>query len=86
MSRKIWPVIIMLFAGAVISIITFVRGLLMHEKLLWLLITLIVFYGMGCLLVRTLDYFDKVNEKKRQEEQKEAAEENNTEDESTKTK
>ena len=40
-----------------------------------LLITLIVFYGLGSLLVFTMNHFDKVNEQKRLEEEKKASEE-----------
>ena len=65
----------MLIAGAVISIIAFVRDYELVEKLLMLLITLIVFYGLGSLLVFTMNHFDKVNEQKRLEEEKKAAEE-----------
>lgn len=75
MNRKNLPLIIMLIAGAVISIITFVKDYELVEKLLLLLITLIVFYGLGSLLVFTMNYFDKVNEQKRLEEEKKAAEE-----------
>lgn len=75
MNRKNLPLIIMLIAGAVISIIAFVRDYELVEKLLMLLITLIVFYGLGSLLVFTMNHFDKVNEQKRLEEEKKAAEE-----------
>jgi len=75
MNRKNLPLIIMLIAGAVVSIIAFVRDYELVEKLLMLLITLIVFYGLGSLLVFTMNHFDKVNEQKRLEEEKKAAEE-----------
>lgn len=75
MNRKNLPLIIMLIAGAVISIIAFVRDYELVEKLLMLLITLIVFYGLGSLLVFTMNHFDKVNEQKRLEEEKKEAEE-----------
>ena len=75
MNRKNLPLIIMLIAGAVISIIAFVRDYELVEKLIMLLITLIVFYGLGSLLVFTMNHFDKVNEQKRLEEEKKAAEE-----------
>ena len=75
MKRKNWPIVIMLFAGAITSIVTFVRGIAMTEKLLWLLITLIIFYGLGCLLANVMNSFDKENERKLQEEMKKAEEE-----------
>ncbi len=74
MKRKNLPIIIMLIAGAVISIITFVKDYELVEKLFMLLITLIVFYGMGSLLVFTMNHFDKVNEQKRIEEERAAEE------------
>lgn len=74
MNRKNLPVIIMLIAGVIISVITFIREFEVVEKLIFLLITLIVFYGLGCLLVTTMNHFDKVNEQKRLEEEKAAEE------------
>lgn len=75
MNRKNLPLVIMLIAGAVISVITFIKDYELVEKLLLLLITLIVFYGLGSLLVFTMNHFDKVNEQKRLEEEKKAVEE-----------
>lgn len=86
MNRKNLPLIIMLIAGAVISIIAFVRDYELVEKLLMLLITLIVFYGLGSLLVFTMNHFDKVNEQKRLEEEKKAAEEAKLAEEETQEK
>lgn len=71
MKRKNLPLIIMLVAGAITSIITFRKGYELQEKLLMLLITLVVFYGLGCLLAGTMNYFDKVNQERRLEEEKE---------------
>jgi len=70
MKRKNLPLIIMLVAGAITSIITFRKGYELQEKLLMLLITLVVFYGLGCLLAGTMNYFDKVNQERRLEEEK----------------
>lgn len=70
MKRKNLPLIIMLIAGALTSIITFRKGYELQDKLLLLLITLIVFYGLGSLLAGTMNYFDKVNEERRLEEEK----------------
>ena len=75
MKRKNLPLIIMLIAGAVISVITFIKDYELVKKLLLLLITLMVFYGLGSLLVFTMNHFDKVNEQKRFEEEKKASEE-----------
>lgn len=74
MNRKNLPIVIMLIAGVIISVISFIREFEVIEKLLLLLITLVVFYGLGSLLVFTMNHFDKVNEQKRLEETKAAEE------------
>lgn len=70
MKRKNLPLIIMLIAGAITSIFTFHKGYELYEKLLMLLITLVVFYALGCLLAGTMNHFDKVNHERRLEEEK----------------
>lgn len=62
MKRKNIPVILMLTAGAVTSIVTFIMLDEFLERLVSLLIVLVVFYVLGSLLVWVLDYFDKQNE------------------------
>ncbi|MBR4085069.1 MAG: hypothetical protein IKK33_12400 [Lachnospiraceae bacterium] len=74
MNRKNIPIVLMLIAGAIVSIITFIKEFELLKKLLILLIILIVFYGLGSLLVFTMNYFDKVNEQTRLEEEKRAEE------------
>ena len=68
MNRKNLPLILMLTAGAVTCIITFIRRYTMVEKLASLLVVLALFYLLGCIWKWTLDYFDSQNEKRRQEE------------------
>lgn len=75
MNRKNIPIVLMLLAGVIVSVITFIKEFELLKKLVILLITLIMFYGMGSLLVFTMNYFDKVNEQKRLEEEKRMAEE-----------
>lgn len=75
MNRKSIPIVLMLIAGAIVSIITFIKEFELLKKLVILLITLVVFYGLGSLLVFTMNYFDKVNEQKRLDEEKRVAEE-----------
>lgn len=70
MDRKYMPLILMLAAGAVTCIITFIQNFSVLDKLIALLIVLIIFYFLGSVLKATLDYFDKQN-KKREEEEKE---------------
>ncbi len=69
MNRKVLPIFFMLVAGAITCIATYIKNLTMLEKLVALLITLLVFYGLGCIVKAMLDYFDRQNEKKRLEEE-----------------
>ena len=68
MNRKNLPLLLMLTAAAVTSIITFIRQYSMLEKLVSLFVVMLIFYVMGSVLKWTLDYFDKQNEKRRLEE------------------
>lgn len=68
MNRKNLPLLLMLTAGAVTCVITFIVGYSTVEKLAFLLAVLVLFYLLGSVLKWTLDYFDMQNEKKRQEE------------------
>ena len=65
MNRKMLPVVFMLVAGAITCIATYVRNYTILEKLVALLITFLLFYGIGCIVKNTLDYFDKQNEQLR---------------------
>lgn len=68
MNRKNLPMVLMLLAGAITCIITFIRDYAMVEKLGILFGVLVLFYLLGSILVWTLNYFDMQNEKKRKEE------------------
>lgn len=68
MDRKSMPLILMLIAGAITCIITFIRRYSVLGKLVSLLIVLLVFYFLGSVIKWTLDYFDNQNEKKNLEE------------------
>lgn len=68
MNRKNLPLILMLTAGAVACIITFLQKDTVLEKAVILLVVLLLFYLLGCVLEWTLDRFDEQNEKRRQEE------------------
>lgn len=78
MNRKNFPMVLMLIAGAITCIITFVSDYAMVERLGILLGVLVLFYLLGSILVWTLNYFEMQNEQKRKEEgeviEKEAAE------------
>lgn len=68
MNRKNLPMVLMLLAGAITCIITFVRDYAMVERLGILFGVLLLFYLLGSILVWTLDFFDMQNEQKRKEE------------------
>lgn len=68
MNRKNMPLILMLTAGAVTCIITFIQKYSVLGKLTALLVVLVIFYLLGSILRWTLDYFDKQNEEKSKEE------------------
>lgn len=62
MERKNLPIILMLAAGAVTCVITFLQNDPILKKLVALFIALIVFYAMGTGIKWMLDEFDKRNE------------------------
>lgn len=68
MNRKNLPLVLMLLAGAVTCIITFIQDYAMAERLGILLGVLVLFYLLGSILVWTLNYFDMQNEQRRKEE------------------
>lgn len=63
MNRKKMPLVLMLTAGAVTCIITFIMHYPIIWKLLTLLLVLIIFYVLGTVLKWVLDAFEKQNEK-----------------------
>lgn len=63
MKRKFIPLILMLFAGAITSIITFIMNYSTVKKLISLLVVLVIFYILGNALKFALDIFEKQNEK-----------------------
>ena len=68
MNRNSIPLVLMLVAGAITCIFTFVNDYPIWEKLLSLLIVLLVFYFLGSLLRWVLDMFDMQNAKRAKEE------------------
>lgn len=74
MNRKNLPLLLMLTAGAVTCIITYVMDYTMVAKLVSLFLVLILFYFFGSILKWTLDSFDRQNEEKAEKEKKEAEE------------
>ncbi|MCR5619957.1 MAG: hypothetical protein K6F65_07630 [Lachnospiraceae bacterium] len=61
MKRKLIPLTMMLTAGLVTAVITFIRGASIIYKLSSLLIVFLIFYVIGTVIVMFLDHFDKVN-------------------------
>ena len=61
MKRRLLPLTLMLIAGLVTVIITFIRGYSIIYKLVSLLVVFLVFYCVGSVIVYFLDHFDKVN-------------------------
>lgn len=90
MNRRYLPLLLMLVAGAVTSIITFVRDYTILQKLIALLAVLLIFYGFGSLIKWMLNLFDEQNQKAALDEgeviEKDKAEEGNDKKESDKDK
>lgn len=63
MKRKLIPPFLMLFSGAVSSIIMYILHYDTNKMLIILFAILIVFYVLGSLFKLMLDIFDKQNEK-----------------------
>ena len=61
MKRRLLPLTLMLIAGLVTVIITFIRGYSIIYKLVSLLAVFLIFYLVGSVIVYFLDHFDKVN-------------------------
>ena len=74
MNRKNLPLLLMLTAGAVTCIITYIMDYSMVTKLVSLFFVLILFYAFGSILKWTLDFFDKQNEEKEKKEKAEGVE------------
>lgn len=69
MKRKMIPLILMLAAGAITSIITYLRDFELTTMLWILLFVLIVFYILGLVIKKILDVFDR-QIKEREEKEK----------------
>lgn len=62
------PLILMLTAGVITCIITYVQGYSVLAKLTSLLVVLLIFWFLGSVLKWTLDFFDAQNEEKQKED------------------
>ena len=63
MKRKYMPLILMLLAGAITAIVTFIKRYTMVQRLSALLAVLLIFYALGSLLKWLLDTFEEQNAK-----------------------
>lgn len=76
------PLLLMLAAGAVTSIITYIQQYSLTKKLVILFVVLLVFWILGSVLEMTIKRFEAQNEERLKAEgeviEKEAAEEENT--------
>ena len=59
MKRRMIPIFLMLLAGAITSIITYIRDYELVKMLWTLLGVLIVFYALGVVIKKTLNLFDE---------------------------
>lgn len=76
------PLLLMLAAGAVTSVITYIQQYSVTKKLAILFVVLLVFWILGSVLEMTINRFEVQNEERLKAEgeviEKEAAEEENT--------
>lgn len=76
MKRKMVPIFLMLLAGAITSIITFIKDYDLTKMLWTLLVVLIVFYALGVVIQKTLNLFDaQIEEAEKKAKEAEEAEE-----------
>lgn len=66
---KLFPVILMLVAGSITSIMTYYFQYEFKAALLVLLSVLLVFYLLGMLFVKVILFFDRANEVRRKEQE-----------------
>ena len=74
MDRKNIPLLLMLTAGALTCILTYVMQFSVLDKLVSLFVVLVVFFVLGSILKWALDVFERQNKKEAEENQEETAE------------
>ena len=74
MARNSIAVTLMLFAGAITSIIVFIKDYTLPHRMLALVTSLLVFYTLGIIIQKVLRKFDKENRERREREAREAKE------------
>ena len=68
MNRRLVPLILMLIAGAITTVMSFASGYSLRDKLLVLFLVLLIFYFLGSFIRFLLDYFDKQNAEREEKE------------------
>lgn len=68
MNRKNLPLLLMLTAGVIMCIISYVQKFSILAKLVSLFVVLLAIYLAGSVLVWILNYFDRQNEERLKEE------------------
>ncbi len=63
MNRKMFPLFLMLLAGTITWILTYLSGYKLVDMLIILFFILLAFYIVGLILKKTLDLFDAHNKK-----------------------
>lgn len=79
MNRKLMPLVLMLIAGLISSVLTFYMGYNAESAFAVLLAVLIIFYILGSVIKYLLDTFDKQNEQKSLDEGEVISKESDTE-------
>ena len=75
MKRRMIPIFLMLLAGAITSIITYIKDYELTKMLWTLLGVLIVFYALGVVIQKTLNLFDaQIEEAEKKAKEAEAEE------------
>lgn len=64
MKRKLIPVIMMLVSGVICCLFTMARGESLLFRMTALLGSMLLFYGLGCILCSVLNRFDRENEER----------------------
>lgn len=84
MKRRMIPIFLMLVAGAITSIITYIKDYEL-TRMLWILVgVLIIFYVLGIVIQKTLNLFDaqieEAEKRAKEAEEKEREEQENKEE------
>lgn len=82
MKRRMIPIFLMLLAGAITSIITYIKDYELTKMLWTLLGVLIVFYALGVVIQKTLNLFDaQIEEAEKKAKEAEEKEKENSNEE-----